>query len=111
MTNDQARQYLHDAVYRPVFRQKFAEYTGIDLSQNPEEESRVLALALRLKCANAVRRNQAQAQQPQVKQALYSQVDRLAGNVLQDQAAAEQQALAAYASQPGLSDALTAVQL
>lgn len=111
MTNDQARQYLHDNVYRPVFRQKFAEYTGIDLSQNTEEENRVLALALRLKYANAVRRQQATSQRPNIKQALYSQVDRLAGNVLQDRSVMEQQALAAAASQPGLSEALSSVQL
>ena len=111
MTNEQARQYLHDSVYRPIFRQKFAEYTGIDLSQNPEEENRVLALALRLKYANAVRKQQTTAQTPNIKQALYSQVDRLAGNVLQDKSVMEQRALAAAALQPGLADALSAVEL
>ncbi len=111
MTDNQARQILHDAVYRPIFRQKFAEYTGIDLSNNPDEENRVLALALRLKSANHVLSKQASANQPNIKQALYSQVDRLAGNVLQDRAALEQQALAAAACQPGIADALSAVRL
>lgn len=100
MNEDQARRFLHDNVYSPMFRKKFAEYTGIQF-ENAEEEAHVQALAYRLKQAAARRHAQALPQQRLRKQALYAKMDRLASNGLGEMPAEDQYRAQAILNQFG----------
>lgn len=77
----EARQVLHDEVYAPVFRKKFAELTGIDLA-TPEEEAAMHMTVYRLKQAEAAQVQALTQVHPMYKQALMAQMNQMAGNVL-----------------------------
>lgn len=81
-----ARRFLHDNVYSPIFKEALYRMTG-HLLETPQEEAQAQAVALRLKAANNVMEQQRQktaGYRGNMKQAVLSRVDRMAGNVLGD---------------------------
>lgn len=113
MNDLEARRYLHDRLYAPVFRHKVASMTGIQF-ESPEEEAMAQAVTFRMKSANA-RIRQAQQQtipsQQHIKMALYSQMDQLAGNVFGDNISERDREIFAIANDPQIGPALDALNL
>lgn len=109
MNELQARQWLHDNVYSPAFRQKCASY-GMHFG-SLEEEALAQATALRLKSAVRLQKQAAAAYQPNYKLAMYQTMNKMAGNVLGDEQIAQQQQLAALMSDPTMGACLDAVNL
>ena len=113
MNDFEARSYLHDNLYAPIFRQKVAELTGIQF-ESPEEEAAAQAIACRLKVACAQRKAAGEAYSPQrqlMKAALYSQMDRMAGNVLGDNVDIRDMQVQSIVDDPEMARHLNALNL
>lgn len=109
MNELEARQWLHDNVYSPAFRQKCAA-NGMRFG-SLEEEALAQATALRLKSAVRLQKQAAAANRPNPRLAMYATMNKMAGNVLGDNQIAEQQQFAALLSNPTMGACLDAVNL
>lgn len=109
MNDLEARQRLHNEVYSRVFRDKVAAF-GIQFT-SPEEEALAQATALRLKTASAINRSQQQVPQNNLRQMMYTGMNKLAGNVLGDSRYEQTQAAYAVANDPAIASCLDALDI